>query len=532
MDEKVNAVDGIATEKLQKQPKKSDYSSTQRVGLILGPVIFVIMLLITPPEGMQVSAMRVAAITTLMAIWWITEAVPIPATSLLPILFYPLLGVTNVGQVTAQYANPTIYLFIGGFFVAVTMERWNLHRRIALYTIKLVGTSPAKMTLGFMVATGFISMWVSNTATAMMMVPIGLAVIAQVTGISSKQLLDGTVGVKEQNFGKGLMLAIAYAASIGGVATIIGTPPNTIMVGMLNTTYGQTISFAEWMMLGLPLVIIMLAITWVLIVKVLFSTKDLQLSKGKEVIAHEIEKMGKIKKEEQIVLAVFITVGLLWVFNPVIVDAVPALKGKLNDTVIAMFGTMLLFILPADWKRGIFILDWKTAVKIPWDIVLLFGGGFAVASGFEKSGLAKYIAQQLNGLDGLHMLIFITLVTLLVVFLTEITSNTATATLLVPIMGASAIALGIHPYATIVPACVAASFAFMLPVATPPNAVVFGSGAVRIKDMAMAGLWLNLIGTVVIVIFIVYLMPLFWGIDLSTTPEWAKAAEAAAATAK
>ena len=507
--------------KEKKQKVIIGYSATQRIGLVLGPVLFIIMLLLPVPEGMEVSAMRVAAITVLMAIWWITEAVPIPATSLLPILFYPFLGVAPVGEVTAQYANPTIYLFIGGFFVAVTMERWNLHRRIALYTIKLVGTSPAKMTLGFMVATGFISMWVSNTATAMMMVPIGLAVIAQVTGISSKQLLDGSVGEKEQNFGKGLMLAIAYAASIGGIATIIGTPPNTIMVGMLNTTYGQTISFAEWMMLGLPLVIIMLAITWVLIVKFLFKTKDLKLADGEKVIDDEIKKMGKIKKEEQIVLAVFILVGLLWVFNPVIVDAIPALKGKLNDTVIAMFGTMLLFVIPANWKTGEFILDWKTAVKIPWDIVLLFGGGFAVASGFEKSGLAKYIAQQLNGLEGLHMLVFITIVTLLVVFLTEITSNTATATLLVPIMGASAVALGIHPYATIVPACVAASFAFMLPVATPPNAVVFGSGAVRIKDMAKAGLWLNLLGTVIIVIFIYYFMPLLWGIDLNTTPDWA-----------
>ena len=246
-----------------------EYNSTQRVGLILGPIVFIIMLLITPPDGMTSAAMKVAAITTLMAIWWITEAVPIPATSLLPILLYPLLDVMKVGDVTAKYADPTIYLFIGGFFIAVTMERWHLHRRIALYTIKLVGTSPSKMTLGFMIATGFISMWVSNTATAMMMVPIGLAVIAQVTGISSKQLLDGSVGIQEQNFGKGLMLAIAYAASIGGVATIIGTPPNTIMVGMLNSTYNQTITFGQWMMFGLPLVIIVMALTWIMLVKFL-----------------------------------------------------------------------------------------------------------------------------------------------------------------------------------------------------------------------------------------------------------------------
>ena len=499
------------------------YNTTQRVGLFLGPIVFLFMLFITPPEGMNPSAMKVAAITTLMAIWWITEAVPIPATSLLPILLYPLLNVMGAKDVTAKYADPTIYLFIGGFFVAVTMERWNLHRRIALYTIKMVGTSPGKMTLGFMIATGFISMWVSNTATAMMMVPIGLAVIAQVTGISSKQLLDGTVGIQEQNFGKGLMLAIAYAASIGGVATIIGTPPNTIMVGMLNATYGQTITFSQWMMFGLPLVIIVMAITWFLLVKFLFPTGDLKLAKGKDVIEYEIKKMGPITRQEIMVLVVFLLVGFLWVFSPKLKSIFPSLKG-VNDTVIAMLGTILLFTMPADWK---------TAVKIPWDIVLLFGGGFAVAAGFEKSGLASFIAKQLESLNGMHMLIFVTVVTLLVVFLTEITSNTATATLLVPIMGASAVALGIHPYATIVPACVAASFAFMLPVATPPNAVVFGSGAVRIKDMAKAGLALNIFGTIVIVIFVMYLMPLLWGIDLNTTPEWAlKTAEAAAGAAK
>lgn len=506
----------------------NEYTTTKRVGLFLGPILFLIMCFITPPEGMSNAAMKVAAITVLMAIWWITEAVPIPATSLLPILLYPLLNVTNAKEVTASYADPTIYLFMGGFFVAVTMERWNLHRRIALYTIKMVGTSPVKMTLGFMIATGFISMWVSNTATAMMMVPIGLAVIAQVTGISSKQLLDGSVGVKEQNFGKGLMLAIAYSASIGGVATIIGTPPNTIMVGMLDHTYGQTITFAQWMMFGLPLVIIVMALTWFMLVKVLFPTGDLKLAKGKDVIDYEIKKMGPITKEERIVLVVFLLVAFLWVFSPKLKTWFPSLE-SVNDTVIAMFGTILLFAIPADWKKGVFILDWKTAVKIPWDIVLLFGGGFAVAGGFSKSGLAKYIATQLESLSGVHMLIFITIVTLLVVFLTEITSNTATATLLVPIMGASAVALGIHPYATIVPACVAASFAFMLPVATPPNAVVFGSGAMRIKDMARAGFGLNIFGTIVIVLFVMYLMPVLWGIDLSTTPEWAlKTAEAVA----
>lgn len=493
------------------------YTSTQRIGLVIGPVVFFIMLLISPPEGMSQPAWNVAATTVLMAVWWITEAVPIPATSLLPILLYPILNILNIGDVTAKYANPTIYLFIGGFFIAVAMERWNLHRRIALYTIKIIGASPSKMTLGFMIATGFLSMWVSNTATALMMVPIGLAVIAQVTGISSQQLLSGNIGKYEQNFGKGLMLALAYAASIGGVATIIGTPPNTIMVGMLKEQYGQSISFAQWLAFGLPLAIVMLALTWVLITKILFPTGDLKLAKGKDVIEQELKKMGPISKEEIVVFIVFFVAAVLWILSPTLKKVIPGI----DDTVIAMLATMMLFLIPSDWKKGVFILDWKTAVKIPWDIVILFGGGFAVAAGFSQTGLAEYIAELLNGLKNMDMIVFVAIVTLLVIFLTEITSNTATATLLVPIMGASAIALNVHPFATIIPAVVAASFAFMLPVATPPNAVVFGSGAIKIKDMAKAGIWLNLIGTIVIVLFVTYVLPIIWGINLQELPDWA-----------
>lgn len=501
--------------------------TTQRVGLFLGPVMFFLIWLLPTPDGMSDAAKGVAAVTVFMAVYWITEAIPIPATSLLPIMLYPLLGIMTVGETTIKYANDTIYLFMGGFFVAVTMQRWNLHRRIALYTIKLVGISPTKMILGFMIATGFISMWVSNTATALMMVPIGLAVIAQVTGVANKDLLSGNLGNKEGNFAKALMLGVAYSASIGGVATLIGTPPNSIMKGMLEESYGQTITFSQWMAFGLPLSIIMIAFTWLLLTKILFPMGDLKLTEGKTVIDREIKGLGKITRQEIIVLAVFILVGLLWVLGPKIREI--SMFANLSDTVIAMLGTLLLFAIPADWKNNVFILDWETAKEIPWDIVILFGGGFAIAAGFEKTGLAKYIAQELQGLKGVDMLIFITIVTLLVVFLTEITSNTATATLLVPIMGASAIALGIHPYATIVPACVAASFAFMFPVATPPNAVVFGSGAIRMKDMAKAGLWLNIIGAIIIVLFVMYLMPALWGIDLHTTPDWAlKAAETSA----
>ena len=498
-----------------------EYGMTKKIGLFLGPILFLFLLFMDPPEGMQPAALKVAAVTVLMAVWWITEAVPIPVTALMPIIMYPALDVMKVGPVSGSYANPTIYLFMGGFFIAIAMERWNLHKRLALYTIRLVGLSPAMMTMGFMIATGALSMWVSNTATAMMMVPIGLAVITQVTGKSSADILSGSTGRYEMNFAKGLMLGIAYAASIGGVATIIGTPPNTIMVGMLDSSYGVKISFAQWLMFGLPLSIIMLAATWLLLTKILFPTGDLQLSEGRDVIRREIEKLGRISRQETIVLIVFCFVAIAWILGSFIK------KPFMNDTVIAMVGTLLLFILPADWKKGEFILDWKTAVKIPWDIVLLFGGGFAVAGAFQKTGLATWIADQLTLLQGVDVLVFVLIATLLVVFLTEVTSNTATATLLVPIMGAAAIAMGVHPFATIVSACVGASFAFMLPVATPPNAVVFGSGAVRIIDMIKAGIWLNIIGTIVIVLFTVYVMPMLWGIDISSVPEWATVAKEA-----
>lgn len=492
-----------------------EYSMTKKVGLFLGPILFLILLFMDPPEDMTPEAMKVAAITVLMAVWWITEAIPIPATSIIPIIMYPALGVMKSSAATAAYANPTIYLFIGGFFVAVTMERWNLHKRIALYTIRLVGSNPSMMTLGFMISTGFLSMWVSNTATAMMMVPIGVAIITQVTGHTSRQMLTGAGGRNEMNFGKGLMLGIAYAASIGGVATIIGTPPNTIMVGMMNQLYGVDISFAQWLIFGLPLAIAMLAVTWFILTRVLFPTGDLKLSEGRHVITDEIEKLGKVTHQEKIVLAVFFLVAFCWIAGSFVKISF------IDDTTIAMMGTLLLFIIPADWKKGEFILNWETAVKIPWGIVLLFGGGFAIAGGFEKTGLAKWISMQLTSLEGVSVLVFVLIVTLLVVFLTEITSNTATATLLVPIMGSAAIAMGVNPFATIISACVGASFAFMLPVATPPNAVVFGSGTMRIVDMVKAGIWLNIIGTALIVIFTVYLLPLLWGVDLSIVPEWA-----------
>ncbi|WP_147821850.1 SLC13 family permease [Salidesulfovibrio onnuriiensis] len=498
----------------------------RKVGFFIGPVVFIIMLILPVPEGMKPEAWKVAAITALMAIWWITEAIPIPATSLLPIALFPMLGIMKSNAATTPYANHLIYLFMGGFFIAVTMERWNLHRRVAIHTIRAVGTSPRRMILGFMIATAFLSMWVSNTATTMMMVPIGLAVIQQATGFDSGTLKACPSTGPEYNFGKGLMLGIAYAASMGGVATIIGTPPNTIMVGMVEKMYGVQIGFGQWMLYGVPLSAIMIAVSWFLMTRVLFPTGDMELAGGKAIIEEELKRLGPMKKEEVRIVLAGSFVAAFWLFRGFmrdwawVQDAIPHFV-MIHDATIGILGALLLFCIPSDFKKGEFLLDWKTAVKIPWDVILLFGGGLAIANGFAQTGLASYIAAQLSALEGTSIVVFVGTVVLITIFLTEITSNTATATLLVPIMGSAAIAMGVHPFATIVGACVAASFAFMLPVATPPNAVIFGSGCISIKQMAKVGLWLNIIGALLITAFTVYLLPILWGIDLNELPGWA-----------
>lgn len=505
------------------------YSMRQRLGLFIAPLLFILILLLPVPEGMKPGAMSVAAVTVLMAVFWITEAIPMPATALLPIVLFPLLGVMKSSAATAPYANQLIYLFMGGFFIAVTMEKWNLHRRIALNIIHRVGTSPNRIILGFMIATALLSSFISNTATAMMMVPIAIAIVSQITQVSPSSLSSGEGS--NHKVAVALMLGIAWSASIGGMATIIGTPPNIVMVGQVEKLYNVNIGFLQWMTFGVPLSIILLFFAWFLITKVLFKVNEIDASGVDELIEDEIQKLGKTTKEEKLIIFVGLTVGLLWIargilssamkynaeLKSLIMDIFPQF-GMVHDATIGILGALMLFMIPSNLKKGIFLLDWQTAVKIPWSIVLLFGGGLALAAGFSATGLTEYIAGGLTGLQGLSMFVFIAVVVTLTVFLTEVTSNTATATLLVPIMGATALAIGIHPFGPIVGACVAASCAFMLPVATPPNAVVFGSGCVTIPQMSRSGLYLNIISAFVITLAITYLLPIIWGIDLSSIP--------------
>ncbi len=479
-------------------------SARQLVGLVAGPLLMLALLALPLPAGMSEAGLRVAAVATLMAVWWLTEAIPIPATALLPIALFPVLGVMNGADITRAYGHHLIYLFLGGFLIAVTMEKWNLHHRIALHTIRLVGVTPQRIVLGFMLATAFLSMWISNTATTMMMVTIAAAVLREV----AQQVEHKPGGL---SFGVALMLGIGYAASIGGVATLIGTPPNAIFAGVVEKTYGYSISFLDWMTFGLPLAMVMLLVTWWYLTRVMFRSEVAQLPGGKAYILDQLERLGPMTREEKRVAMVFCGVAAMWVLRGLYQ---PASLHMVKDSTIAILGALLLFLIPVNLRKREFLLDWQTAVTIPWDIIILFGGGFALAQGFQDSGLTGWLAQWLTVLRGVDLLVVIAAVVLLVIFLTEVTSNTATASLLLPVMGALAAAIEVHPYGVMVAAVVAASFAFMLPVATPPNAIVFSSRYVTITQMAKAGMWLNLIGVVLISAFVYLLLPRVWGIEL------------------
>ncbi|MFC7322684.1 SLC13 family permease [Halobacillus campisalis] len=492
------------------------FDNRQKVGLFLGPLLFALTLLFFEAEGLSQSGVAILASTLWIATWWITEAMPIPATSLLPLILFPLTGGLGGDDTASSYGDNTIFLFMGGFLIALAMQKWNLHKRIALFIISNVGTSTERIVLGFMVATGGLSMWISNTATAMMMVPIGLAVIYQASEQLKKQG-DGSVDHSSFNFGKVTMLGIAYSASIGGLATLIGTPPNTIFRGVVENQYGIEISFAGWMAFGVPLSVIFMAIAWIYLVKVAYPMEMKELPGGKQVIYEEREALGVMSWEEKVVLAIFSLTAFAWITRSFLLA--PYINENLDDTIIAMIAAIVLFLIPSKNNKGSFLLDWDTAKGLPWGIILLFGAGLAIAAGFQESGLAEWVGSQLTILEGVSFILILAIVIALVIFLTEITSNTATATMMFPIMASLAAAINVHPYSLMIGAGVAASCAFMLPVATPPNAVVFGSGYLRIPDMARAGFLLNIMAIVLVTLAIYYYLPFVWGIDLTTFPE-------------
>ena len=502
-------------------------------GLISGLLVFFAVLFFIPDAGMPVPAKRMAASALLMAIWWITEAIPIPVTAVLPIVLFPLLKIMPTSQVTINYGHHLIYLFLGGFIIALTIERWNLHKRMALKIIHFIGMNQRFIILGFMVATAFLSMWISNTATTMMMIPIGMAIISQMSGSNDdKKFVRG-----KNNFALALMLGIAYSASIGGIATIIGTPPNVVFVGILKSNFPSApeISFLQWMLFALPFSLIFLPIAWFYLVFIAAPVKGSSTeNKNSQVITQELKDLGLMSWPEKSTLIIFMTTGLLWLLRSDIDlgtvhisgwASLLGLKGLVQDSTVAIAMAILTFIIPAGKDRDgnqQFLMEWKVAKRVPWGILLLFGGGFALASGFQESGLTIWLGEQLKTFHFLPLGLIIVIVCAMATFTTEFASNTAMASTLLPILAGLSVALGINPIILMVPATISCSTAFMLPIATPPNAIVFGSGYLQIRDMVKIGFIMNIIGLLLIAAVVYVLAEPVFNIEWNQLPVWAK----------
>ncbi|QCS42180.1 DASS family sodium-coupled anion symporter [Natrinema versiforme] len=501
------------------------YGLRQKIGFVLGPVLFALIFLSPTPDGLSAAGKAVAAVTAWVAVWWMSEAIPIPATSLLPIVLFPLTGALPVADTTPSYGHPLIFLFMGGFFLAMAMQRWGLHRRIALRTIKAVGTEPSRLILGFMLATAFLSMWVSNSATVMMMVPIALAVIYQTADLVDETGLEVDTSEGNFSFGVALMLCIAYGASVGGVATLIGTPPNVLFAGQASELFDQSVSFAEWMLYGVPISIIGLVAVYGYVTRAV-SPQFEELPAGADTIDRELERLGSMSRQERMVAVVFVAMAASWIGASLIDPLFGVAPPEDADTIVAIGGALVLFTLPTTTAEGdhTFLLDWTNAVDIPWGVILLFGGGLSIANAFGETGLAAWIGEGLGLLEGVSMIAILFAVVLMTIFLTEVTSNTATTAMLMPILAGVAVGIGVHPFGLMIAGATAASFAFMLPVATPPNAIVFGSGYITLPQMAKVGVGLNVIGIVLITLVAVGWLPIAWGIDIGTLPaEFAEA---------
>jgi len=505
------------------------YELRQKLGFWTGIPVFLIMLFLPVPHGMSVAAWKTAAVASLMVIWWLTEAIPIPATALLPLALFPLLKISNAKMVATAYGDKNIFLFLGGFLMAMTMEKWKLHRRIALNIIHFLGTSPRKIIFGFMVATAFLSMWISNTATTMMMLPIAMAIIYHTETLRRKA---GEIITKDDHFNVAMLLGIAYAASIGGIGTLIGTPPNIVFAAAVRKLFpaAPEIDFFQWFLVGFPLVIVFLPFAWFYLVKIALPIRQKNLPGGKEIITKELKEIGPLSKAERYTLFWFIIMALGWIFRKNIQAGFVTIPGwsdllgiakYVHDSTVAIFVSAFLFLTPVDFKKGIFLLDWEQAKGVPWGILILFGGGIALAQGFQVTGLAAWIGHSLAGLKAVPLPLMVMSIALLIAMLTEVTSNTAIATIFMPIMAATAIGMGEHPFLLMITATIAASLAFMLPVATPPNAIVFGSGYLSIPQMFKAGFILDILGVIVTTIVIYALAIPIFGIVLRQLPAWA-----------
>jgi solute carrier family 13 (sodium-dependent dicarboxylate transporter), member 2/3/5 len=512
-----------------------------RIGRWLGPAAAIAVHLVAPtgPGGLTDGGRATAAVAVLMATWWVCESLPLPVTSLVPIVLLPLSGALDLTATTSAYANPLVFLFLGGFVLALAMQRWGLHRRVALLTLRAVGTRPRRLVGGFMLATAGLSMWVSNTATTVMMLPIGISVLGLVAGrLHEHAAVSGVMapaaGVPAQGdrrpavhhppgqpvsetsptprFAVGLMLGIAYAASIGSLATLIGTPPNTFLAGFLAQNHGIDLGFGRWMLLALPLAMVFLVVAWLALAFWLYPPEIDDVPGGAALLREELARLGPLSRGERNVLVVFVLMAGSWIARAPLQDLLAGTPlAAIDDPVIAIAGAVLLFALPVDARRGVFTMDWASTRQLPWGVLLLFGGGLALAAAVADNGVDRYVGSLLAGLGDLPLLATIAIVAATVLLLTELTSNTATTAALVPVVAGTAVVLGVDPLLLTIPAALAASCAFMLPVATPPNAIVFGSGYVTISQMVRAGIVLNVVGTMLIVAAMWGLAPLVYG---------------------
>jgi solute carrier family 13 (sodium-dependent dicarboxylate transporter), member 2/3/5 len=465
------------------------YRTYQLVGLLLGPACFAAMALSPAPSGLSPAGWMTAALAVWMAIWWATEALPLFATALLPLVMLPLLGISTLNEAAVPFANPVVFLLFGGFLIALGVERWNLHRRIAFHIILAVGNSPRHLVGGVMLATAALSMWISNTATTVMMLPIAVSLIAAVLPPERDR------GRDRANFGGAMMLGVAYAASIGGMATLIGSPPNALAASYLGQVFKVQISFAEWMAIALPIAAVMLAMAYLTLTRLAFPLSKSLAGTETHIIADMLREMGKVSEPEKRVAAVFAAVSAAWILHPFIGGRVGF---SLTDTGIALAGAIALFVIPADWRSRTFLLDLATARKAPFDILILFGGGLSLAQAMDSSGLATWVGNGLSFLHGTHLIVLLGATALLVVFATELMSNTATAAAFLPIAGSLALGADVPALPIVVAVGLAASCAFMLPVGTLPNALVFGTGHIALSQMLRAGFILSLIGAGVI----------------------------------
>jgi solute carrier family 13 (sodium-dependent dicarboxylate transporter), member 2/3/5 len=470
------------------------FQSTKVIGLILGPVLFILIQIFVPVTFISPIAYKVLSVAAWMIAWWVTDAVPFSVTALLPLILFPSLGVMPAAKSAAPYANPIIFLFMGGFFIAIALEKHRLHERIALNLIKLTGTSGNGIIMGFMISTAFISMWISNTATAMMMLPIAISVVKLIIP-ENRMLPEGKLS-GEQNFALGLMLAVGYAATLGGLATIIGTPPNVVFIGLLNDFNGQQISFAQWMLIGVPVALVLLIANYFLVTRILFPSKLDTIKGSEQLISTKLDELGSLRREEKLVLTIFSLTSFFWIFQQLFNDVIFK-ADLLNDTNIAMAGGLLMFVIPVSLKESKFILHWQDTKNMAWGILILFGGGLCLAEGLGEAKIIQAIGGWIVSQTEYNIWFILLLITVGVV-LSEMMSNVALVNIFIPVIFGIAHGLNINPILLALPVTLSASIGFMFPIATPPNAIVFSSGYIRMRDMVRAGLLLNIVSIIII----------------------------------